>query len=107
MKTYHLRIARFISSLSLILAFSIQAAENWTRYNAQPTGSKVKIEGTANIHDWTMEGKIIAGYVELDPAFDSPPKPGKVSARALVSIPVRSLNSDKASMDSVMQQAMK
>lgn len=107
MKMHHLRVAGSIPGLLLILAFSTQAAEGWTRYNAQPTGSKVKIEGTSTIHDWTMEGKIIAGYVELDPTFDSPPKPGKVSARALVSIPVRSINSDKAGMDSVMQQAMK
>ena len=107
MKAHHLPIARTITGILLILAASIQAAENWTRYNAQPTGSKVKIEGTSTIHDWTMEGQIIGGYVELDPGFDAAPKPGKVSARALVSIPVRSLNSGKASMDSVMQQAMK
>jgi polyisoprenoid-binding protein YceI len=90
-----------------VLAASIQAAEDWTRYNAQPTGSKVRIEGTSIIHDWAMDGQIIGGYVELDSTFDSSPKPGKVSARAQVTIPVRSLKSDKASMDSVMQQAMK
>src|SRR6267142_5336890 len=101
MKINYLQIARTFTAALLMLAASVQAAEEWTRYNAQPTGSKVKIEGTSTIHDWTMEGQIIGGYVELDPTFDSAPKPGKISARALATIPVRSLNSGKASMDSV------
>jgi polyisoprenoid-binding protein YceI len=107
MKTNYSRITRAFATTLLLIAASIQAEESWTRYKAQPTGSKVKIEGTSTVHPWTMEGQIIGGYVEMDPTFDSAPKPGKVSARALVTIPVRSLNSGKASMDSVMQQAMK
>ncbi|MBI3850797.1 MAG: YceI family protein [Verrucomicrobia bacterium] len=107
MKTNYLRFTRNFTAALLMLAAAVQAADNWTRYDAQPTGSKVKIEGTSTIHDWTMDGQIIGGYVELDPAFDASPKPGKVGARAQVMIPVRSLKSGKASMDSVMQQAMK
>jgi len=107
MKTKYLRITLAFTTTLLLVAASIQAAENWTRYAAQPSGSKVKIEGTSTLHDWTMEGSIIGGYVELDPGFEATPKPGKVVARAQVAIPVRSFKSGKNEMDNVMQQAMK
>jgi YceI-like protein len=107
MKAHHLRIARFTAGILLSLTVSIQAAEDWIRYTAQPAGSKVKIEGTSTLHAWTMEGLIIGGYVELDPGFEAAPKPGKVVARAQVAIPVRSIKSGKSEMDNVMQQAMK
>ena len=59
------------------------------------------------VQSWRVVGQIIGGYLELDPAFDSAPTPGKVNARALVSVPVRTLNSGKSEMDNVMLEAMK
>ena len=93
---------------ALLLLPRLAPAQTLTRYDAQP-GSKVKLEGTSTIHDWTMEGQIIGGAFEADPAFQLGPdlKPGKVNAKAAVSIPVRTIKSGKNSMDSVMQQAMK
>jgi len=107
MKTNYPRITRGFATALLFIAASIQAAENWTRYAAQAGGSKVEIKGTSTLHDWTMEGSMIGGYVELDPGFEAAPKPGKVVARAQVAIPVRSFKSGKNEMDNVMQQAMK
>lgn len=97
---------------ALLLAFSVQtrAADAWVRYGAAQAGSKVKIDGTSTVHDWTVEGSLIGGYVEFDPAFDpANPKPGKVGCRTSVIIPVRQLKSSKggAPMDNVMYDAMK
>jgi hypothetical protein len=67
-------------------------------YNAR-SGSKMRIEGTANIihTTWQIEGPIIMGSMEVGPAFPMEAgqavTPGKVAAKAEVSIPVRSLKS--------------
>jgi polyisoprenoid-binding protein YceI len=80
------------------------------RYDARP-GSKLKIDGTSTVHDWTVESGIIGGYIEfdsnfpLDPAQASPEM--KVAPKVEVTIPVRSLKSGKSLMDEVMHDAMK
>ncbi len=85
-----------------------QGAEEWVRYAAEPAGSKVKVDGTSTIHDWTVESKLIGGYIEFDPGFAfEKAQPGKVNARVAVLIPVRQLKSDKTAMDTVMYDAMK
>ena len=95
--------------MTLTLAAALAARAQMTSFAAQPTGSKVKIDGTSTIHDWTIEGGIIAGTLELDSKFVADPttaKPGKVAAKVEVSIPVRTLKSGKTSMDNVTFQAM-
>ncbi len=108
-------------ALSALLAFtaSIHAAE-LAKHFAQPGGSTVKIEGTSTIHDWTMEGHLIGGVFEVDPAVSFDPAQekiagangGKVEAKAQTVILVRSLHSGispataATAMDGVMQQAM-
>src|SRR5271169_5429009 len=39
------------------------------------TGSKMRLEGTSNIHDWQVESSLIGGYLEVGPAF--PVEPGQ------------------------------
>jgi polyisoprenoid-binding protein YceI len=103
-----------VCASALLVAGALWAA-GWVKYEAQPTGSSVKIDGTSTLHDWTVEGKLIRGSmefeegVEIDPTQKTIPglKAGKLNARVEVSILVRSLKSGKSSMDSVMQQAMK
>jgi polyisoprenoid-binding protein YceI len=41
------------------------SARAQTRYNSQPLGTSVKIDGTSTSHDWEMEGTLIGGYVEF------------------------------------------
>ena len=95
-------------ALLLLLALPLCAAENWVRYDALPTGSKAKLDGTSTIHDWTVESRLIAGHVEFESSFNfDQPAPGKVNARCLVTIPVRQLKSDKTKMDSVMYEHIK
>jgi hypothetical protein len=84
-------------SLWLLTAVALQAAEAATRFNSKPGDLKVRIEGTSNVHDWQVEGKLIGGYIEVGPGFPSEPgqvaAPGKVDAKVEAYIPVRSLAS--------------
>src|SRR6266566_3468583 len=92
----------------VLLTLPLCAAETWVRYDALPTGSKAKVDGTSTIHDWTVESRLIAGYVEFESGFNpDQPAPGKVNARCVVTIPVRQLKSDNTKMDTVMYEHMK
>jgi hypothetical protein len=114
MKDIAMNLKRFSVRLVFCAAILVLAerlpAQGMTAFGAVPSGSRVKLDGTSTIHDWTIEGALIGGSLELDSAFIADPskaKPGKISAKAQVIIPVRSLKSGKDSMDSVMQEAMK
>lgn len=62
-------------------------------------GSKLRIEGTSNIHDWQVESAIIGGSVEVGPNFPLDPSsatgPGVVEISGEVFATVRSLKSLK------------
>ena len=95
--------------LSLFVATLVFGADQMTKYDPKP-GSKVILDGTSSVHDWTVESAIIGGSMELgfDPAN---PTPGKVPAKVSAVIPVRSLHSkgklDPKRMDEVMHETMK
>lgn len=103
-------LLRLLALATLSAALSAVAAEP-LKYQAKP-GSKIRLDGTSTIHDWWVEGAIIGGTLELDPAFPTDPaksdlKPGPLPAKVEVSIPVRSLKSSgKRPMDSIMQGTM-
>ena len=96
-------------AVSLALALGL-SAQNLTKFESKP-GTKLKMDGTSNIHDWTVESGIVAGAMELDSAFVAKPteaKPGKIPAKVEATIPVRSLRSTKSkAMDDRMYAAMK
>ncbi len=83
-------------TLLLLAAASLPAAGQMTTYAAR-SGSKMRIEGTSNIHDWQVESPFIGGMMEVGPGFPMEPgqavTPGKVEAKADVFIQVRSLKS--------------
>src|SRR5436189_1353896 len=107
MKTKHFLLVGKLGPL-VLLTLPLCGAENWIRYDALPTGSKAKLDGTSTIHDWTVESRLIAGNVEFESGFNlDQPAPGKVNARCLVTIPVRQLKSDSTKMDSVMYEHIK
>ena len=100
----------FVGTLALLplLPFSLRAAGDWVRYNAVPNSSRVKVDGTSTLHDWSVGSTALGGYVEFDAAFDlDKPASGKVNAHCEVRIFVRQLKSDKTDMDNVMYDAMK
>jgi polyisoprenoid-binding protein YceI len=79
------------------------------RYEAQSTGSKMSIEGTSTLHNWTMDSSMVGGYLEIDPKFPESALTDAKAARPVVSVfmPVRSFKSGKSSMDLRMQKEMK
>jgi polyisoprenoid-binding protein YceI len=111
-----------LSAGFVVLMFSLAPiipAGAQTRYNSQPGGTSVKIDGTSSLHDWEMEGKIIGGYVEfgqgvtLDAAQTTIPalSDGKVPAKVHAWIPITTVHS-KADhlpdvMDHLTQKALK
>lgn len=96
---------KFSILVILLVAGAVLAADQMTKYEAKP-GSKVRLEGTSTVHDWTVESGIIGGAMELgfDPAN---PAPGKVPAKVTATIPVRSIKSGKKGMDDVMHETLK
>ena len=90
-------IAGNIAFLMLATA-GLQAADQMIAYSAKP-GSKMRIEGTANIlhPTWQIESPIIGGMIEVGPGFPTEPgqaaTPGKIEASGKVFISVRSLKS--------------
>ena len=105
-------------TLSFIIAGAMFAApliaDDGARFRAAPTGSEVRIDGSANVHDWHMDGTLIGGTFELPAGvtLDSTQaeigglKGDKLDAHATARIPVNSMQSGTEGMDSVMQQAM-
>lgn len=74
---------------------SAQAAE-LTKLSAR-SGSKMRVEGTSNIHDWQVESPLIGGSVDVDNNFPMEPgqnvNPGKLEAKGEAFVQVRSLKS--------------
>jgi polyisoprenoid-binding protein YceI len=103
-RTLHAAVA------ATVLAISLSVSAEPVRYQAVP-GSKVKIDGTSTVHDWTVEGGIIGGYIEFesDNPFEGAKSAAdlKVTPKVEVSIPVRSLKSGKKLMDEIMHDTLK
>jgi hypothetical protein len=104
-------------ALLLLAGLSVQAADEATRFYAR-AGSKMRLEGTSNIHDWQVESSLIGGYLEVGPGFPVEPgqaaTPGKVQAKAEPFVMVRSLKSLEKDgkpysdrMDEVMYEHLK
>ena len=93
------------AALLLLTAASLSAQ---VRYQATP-GSTVKLDGTSTVHDWTVEGKIIGGFVEFESeeALDPAKTASDVKAKVEVNIPVSSLQSGKKLMNEIMHDALK
>ena len=96
--------------LTLAWAASLSAADSYDRYKAKP-GSKVTIEGSSNIHDWSVESGLIGGTFDIDSSFPldpaKNPPAGKVDAKANSFIMVSSVKSGKKAMDDIMYDTMK
>jgi len=100
-----------------LMATLAVAQDDVTTYRSKPgRDTLVKVEGTSTVHDWTVEGRIVAGQIEFGPGFSTDPtklKPGKLEAKAKIDIPVRALKSMKNgqpysnAMDGIMYENLK
>jgi len=90
------------------MLLAAQLSADTVRYDAQPVGSKSKIEGTSTIHDWTMESSVVGGYMEVDAKFPESALTDPAAAKPKVEafMPVRSFKSYNKRMDEVMQEHM-
>ena len=106
-----MKVLRGITLNSLVAALLLAGAVSLNaqvRYQASP-GSTMKIDGTSTVHDWTVESKIIGGFIEFesDAALDASKTATDVKAKVEVNVPVTSLKSGKKLMDEIMHDAMK
>lgn len=78
------------------------------RYEAQPTGSEMIIEGTANIKNWSMKSVLVGGFIEADARFPESALTDAKAAKPVVNVfmPVRSFKSSMVAMDNRMQKEM-
>src|SRR5256885_1675900 len=78
----------------LLLAAALTVSADTVRYQASP-GSKLKIEGTSTVHDWSVSSAIMGGFIEFQsdyPLDPSKPNPdAKITPKVEVKISVRSL----------------
>ena len=86
------------TALLLLAAPLHRATAGTTAFTPTPgAGMKVRIEGTSTVHDWQVEGKLIAGMLETGANFPTEPGQavtvGKAEAKAAIRIPVTSLKS--------------
>tara|TARA_A100001037_G_scaffold197449_2_gene176566 strand:+ start:1157 stop:1738 length:582 start_codon:yes stop_codon:yes gene_type:complete len=85
-------------SLILLVALSLPAVAADV-YKAK-FGSKLRLDGDSSVHKWKAESRLIGGSFTVDAGALA--KPGSVSAKAEVKIPVRQIKSGKKKMDEVM-----
>jgi polyisoprenoid-binding protein YceI len=107
-----------IAALALCMAPILDASAQ-TRFNTQPLGNSVRVDGTSSAHDWEMEGTIIGGYLQFGPGVTldkSQAAPAglqgdKITAKAHAIIPVSTIHSKAEHlpevMDGLMQKNMK
>lgn len=106
-------------ALFCLIWASSQAADEPVYFRAH-SGSKVRIDGTANmIHThWLVTAPIIGGFIEAGPGFPTEPgapaTPGKVQAKGEAFVAVRSLQSKNEDgtpynedMDRIMYEHLK
>jgi YceI-like protein len=92
-------LVRNLGSCALIFfaACSLRAEEMQLFPSKAGGNQKVRLEGTSTVHDWRMESHMLGGSLEVGPGFPTEPgqaaKPGPVTAKARVFIPVTSLRS--------------
>jgi polyisoprenoid-binding protein YceI len=89
---------------ALLLCGALHAADI-VRYEAQPGGGKLSLEGKSTHGEWKVECGAIGGFLEADASFpESTASPAKPKVE--ISIPVRQLKSGKKAMDTRMMSEL-
>jgi len=107
-----------VAAIALGIATALPVVAQTTRFDSRPGALKMRIEGTSNIHNWQVEGKLIGGYIEVGKDFPTEAgktvAPGKVDAKVEAFVPVRSLVSVEkdgspysTKMDEIMWEKLK
>jgi hypothetical protein len=116
----NVRFSRFIGVrvltviILLLLCRERLFAEYTARYEPAPGESHVQIDGTSNLHDWSIKGTVIDGYIDVNEtcrfnlAMEKLPdlEKVKVSLKTHVEIPIKSLKSGHSGMDDNTYKAL-
>src|SRR5258705_6717879 len=100
-----IRFLKWGFGLELGAAVSAFAADT-IHFESRP-GRKVKVEGSSTVHDWAVESLAIKGFMDVPADFAKDPAGAAKNIKAEITIPVRSLKSDKSAMNNIMWEAMK
>jgi polyisoprenoid-binding protein YceI len=96
-----------ISLAMLALVGTTATAQSSARIAVSPE-SKLWIEGTSTIHDWTCKATSLDAAIEVDAAAAQlAAAPPKMLKKVLVKVPVRSLKCGHGGMDDNMYKALK
>ena len=96
-----------ISLAMLALVGTTAGAQSTARIAVSPE-SKLWIEGTSTIHDWTCKATSIDAAIEVDPAAAQlAAAPPKMLKKVSVKVPVKSLKCGHGGMDDNMYKALK
>lgn len=108
MKPTKMRLKTFLLAI-LLLSASGLSAQAHSRFVIQP-GSRLWMDGTSNVHSWTVEAAELTGYVDVVLPFE-PTVPGTTESidgpRVEVFVPVEGLKSGYRIMDKKMVAALK
>ncbi|MCL5281182.1 MAG: YceI family protein [Planctomycetes bacterium] len=104
----------FLLLLLLSLGQASLGAEYTVHYEPAPGESTVELLGTSNLHDWTIKGTVIEGYVDVNETCQLNPKVQELSGLSQVmasvkthaEIPVPSLKSGHSGMDKNTYKAL-
>ena len=102
-------------ALTLALIPGLSAAEALLHYESQPTGNEMKLQGSAPLHDWECISKIISGYFDVEPAWQTDLSlksvtclgEGKTPPKCEINIPVRTLKSHVSVAASAMDNRLR
>ena len=97
---------------SLVVSASAQTSES-TRYEPDLSASRLTVDGTSTVHDWTLESQVVRGELivhdidatALGTSGRTFPQP--LSATVRVEILVDSLKSDNSGLNRRMYEALK
>jgi polyisoprenoid-binding protein YceI len=96
-----------ISLAMLALVGATAAAQSTARIAVSPE-SKLWIEGTSTIHDWTCKATTLDAAIDVDPAaVQLAAAPPKMLKKVLVKVPVKALKCGHGGMDENMYKALK
>jgi hypothetical protein len=109
----NVKLLTLTGALALASAFSLLTADT-VKYEAQPTGSEMKLDGDSTAHKWTCISKIISGSFEVESAWQKDPSlksvtclgAGKTPPKCELKVPVRTLKSQVAVGASIMDSRM-
>ena len=95
-------------SLAMMALVATTAAAQGTSRVAVAPESKVWIEGTSTIHDWTCKATTLDAAIEVDAAaVQLAAAPPKMLKRVEVKVPVKSLKCGHGGMDDNLYKALK